>query len=362
MKIAIVLPDLRGGGVERIRLVLAHEFARAGYDVSFVLMKAEGELLAEAQSAFSVESLDITRVRQLPLALARYIRRQRPDILIAAMWPLTVFAVAGKMLSGVRCKILVSEHNTLSIQYSSRGKLHRLLMRLSMMVGYRFAQARVGVSEGVIRDIAALACMKVDRFRTIHNPLPPRQTPTAAEVERADACWRDSELPRLLTVGSFKSQKNQQLLLAAFAELLKTTDAQLMLLGEGQLRPQLERQARELNIADRVLMPGFFSDPTPFYHTADLFVLSSDYEGFGNVIVEALATGTPVVSTDCPSGPADILAGGVYGTLVPVKDRLALARGMAQALATTHDADVLRARASHFAPPVAAAGYLELLK
>ncbi|WP_372923147.1 glycosyltransferase, partial [Roseovarius sp.] len=127
-------------------------------------------------------------------------------------------------------------------------------------------------------------------------------------------------------------------------------------------RDALLSLAQELGVADRVILAGFHPDPTPFYKTADLFVLSSDYEGFGNVIVEALACGTPVVSTDCPSGPGEILDGGRYGRLVPVGDAPALAKAIETSLGDTTDRDALIRRADDFAPQIAARKYLDLVE
>jgi glycosyltransferase involved in cell wall biosynthesis len=158
-----------------------------------------------------------------------------------------------------------------------------------------------------------------------------------------------------------KDEKNQALLFHAFALLLETVDARLMLLGEGPLRGKLEALSRKLGVADKIVMPGFVTDPAPFYRTADLFVLSSDYEGFGNVIVEALACGLPAVSTDCPSGPAEILENGRFGQLTPVGDAVALADAMAESLAAEHDREALRRRAADFSPARAAKQYLQLL-
>src|SRR5262249_18705982 len=146
-----------------------------------------------------------------------------------------------------------------------------------------------------------------------------------------------------------------------FKQLLATQDARLLILGTGDLAEQTASVARAEGIGDKVLMPGATRDPVPFYRSADLFVLSSDYEGFGNVIVEALACGLPVVSTDCRSGPAEILENGRYGRLVPVGDAQALARAMADALAAEHDREAFKRRAADFSPERAADQYLRLL-
>lgn len=359
MKIAILLPDLRGGGVERIRLVLAREFVRLGHQVEFAVMQARGELLAEAREAFAVVDLDCPRIRSLPRVLSRYLHRHRPDALLAAMWPLTVIAPLTR-LSGYRGRVVVSEHNTLSLQYRTRGGAHRVALRGSMALGYRLAHGRVGVSAGVVDDIAALSGLSPAAFAVIHNPLPPRPNPAEQALRGAEASWSGPGGARIVTVGSLKAQKNHALLLRAFAELNRP-DARLMLVGTGAGEAELRALAADLAITDRVIFAGFHADPTPFYQTADLFVLASDYEGFGNVIVEALACGTPVVATDCPSGPAEILADGEYGALVPVNDPRALAAAMAAALAATHDPAQLRRRASDFAPAIAARRYLQLM-
>ena len=143
--------------------------------------------------------------------------------------------------------------------------------------------------------------------------------------------------------------------------MLARPDARLVLLGQGQNEAMLRALADELGIADRVIFAGFHPDPSPFYATADLFVLSSDYEGFGNVIVEALSFGLPVVSTDCPSGPAEILGNGRWGRLVPVGDAAALAGAMREALASPVDREALKRRAADFSPEIAARKYLDLL-
>ena len=359
--ISILLPDLRGGGVERIRIVLAHEFARAGHNVEFVLMQARGELLAEAQASFSVVDLATLRARALPLALARYLRRRRPAVLLAAMWPLTVIAPVAARLSGHHCTVVLSEHNTLSMQYRDWGRLHQGMMRASMALGYRLADRRVGVSAGVVEDIARMSGLRSSAFDMVHNPVPPRSSPASAAIKAAEALWDGPPGARIVTIGSMKAQKNHPLLLRAFARL-NQPNARLMFVGDGKGRDALLSLAHVLGIADRVILAGFHTDPTPFYLTADVFALSSDYEGFGNVIVEAMACGTPVVSTDCPSGPAEILENGRWGLLTPVGDAQALAETMNNALNTTWDAERLRKRAADFAPAVAARKYLNLFE
>jgi len=360
MKISILLPDLRGGGAERVSVDLARAFAVLGHEVEFVLMSATGDFLPEVQRDFGVVDLAVARTRDLPRPLARYLRSRRPAALIANMWPLTSAAVIGRALSRTGCPLLVVEHSMLSKQYRPWGALHNLAIKASMTATYRWADRVAAVSDGAARDTARLAGLGANRVTVLHNPIPKRPMPPAEALLQADALWNCPKGERILTVGNFKEVKNHSILLRAFSRLPRP-DARLMLLGKGENEPMLRALAVELWVADRVVFAGFHADPSPFYATADLFVLSSDHEGFGNVIVEALSFGLPVVSTDCPSGPAEILQDGLYGRLVPVGDAAALAAAMDASLAAPVDRAALQARAADFAPEIAARKYLDLL-
>ena len=173
--------------------------------------------------------------------------------------------------------------------------------------------------------------------------------------------WWSGKHLRLLAVGNLIPIKDYSTLLAAFALLRQRVDAQLLILGEGNCRNELEAQATKLGIEGSLYMLGFVKDPSPYYHRADLHILSSAGEGFGNVIVEALAAGTPVVSTDCPSGPREILCNGKFGRLVPVGDASKMAWAMAESLATAPDRLALKARAQDFSIDKAVDKYEDLL-
>lgn len=356
----MVLPDLRGGGAERVSVDLARAFAALGHEVEFVLMRAVGDFLPEARRAFSVVDLGVSKARRAPLALARYLRTRRPDALIAHMWPLTSAAVIGRALSMRKCPLLLVEHNTLSRQYASWGSLHSLKMRASLRATYARADHVAAVSEGAARDTAQLAGLPSESVAVLHNPIPKRPIPSKEARSSAAKIWQCPSGQRILTVGSLKDQKNHPMLLRAFSRLARS-EARLMLLGQGENEAMLRGEAAALGIADRVIFAGFHADPSPFYATADLFALSSDYEGLPTVLIEALSFGLPVVSTNCPSGPDEILGGGRWGRLTPVGDADALARAMDEALNGPHDREALKRRAADFAPEIAARKYLDLL-
>lgn len=358
-KIAIILPDLRGGGAERVSIDLARAFVALGHKVEIVLMTAKGDFLDEARQHFSVVDLDVARARDSFWPIAGYLSAHSPDAVLAMMWPLTAIAPFATKVSGYDGRVLVCEHGILSRQYGGYGAAHMLLLRASTAIAYRLASARVGVSAGTAADMARLAWLDPSKVTPIHNAVRILPRPSAEAKEAANALWNTTG-PRILAVGSFKPVKNHSLLLRAFA-LLGRRDARLLLLGEGPGEQMLRALASELAIADRVIFAGFHADPSPFYNSADLFVLSSNHEGLPTVLIEALSFGLPVVSTNCPSGPAEILENGRHGRLVPVGDDEALANAMAEALDAEHDRDALRRRAADFSPERAAEQYLRLL-
>lgn len=373
-RLALLLPNLGGGGAERVQLELARAFLAAGHDVELLVTQAEGELLAEAEALCSVTDMRCNRARELLSKLTAYLRSNNPDGLVAAMWPLTAIAPFARLLSRSSTRVVVAEHNMLSRQYADWGALHRLLLRFSTALGYRLADRAVGVSSGVVADMASLSWSSASAIELIYNPLQAAGTDSSAAAVGAlpQGCWSEHVGPKLLSVGSLTAQKNHALLVRALAALPDST-AELVIAGEGPLRPQLLALAQELGVAGRVHLPGFVSDPGALYRTADLFVLSSDYEGFGLVIVEALAYALPVIATDCPSGPAEILDDGRYGTLVPVGDVQALTAAIEAATEVATEADLsapasqrcspaeLTGRAASFAPATVAQRYLRCL-
>ena len=359
--ICIFLPDLRGGGAERVAVNLANAFIQRGHSVDMVLLSATGEFLSELDPKVNVVDLKASRMRRVIFPLVRYLRNARPGALLACMWPLTVLALGARALSRVPTRVVVAEHTTWSrsellsrptVGWQVRTSMHHFLPK---------ADAIVAVSQGAADDLARFSGVDRSSISVIYNPV-------FGDAERQPDCppdepqgWCAGAHRRVLAVGALKVEKDYATLLNAFALLRQRIDARLLILGEGECRTALAGQAQKLGIADSVFMPGFVKDLAPYYYLADLHVLSSTGEGFGNVIVEALATGTPVVSTDCPSGPREILAGGKFGRLVPVGNAQALADAMQESLASEHDSAALMARAQDFSIDKAAYRYLELL-
>lgn len=361
-RITQILPNLIGGGAERVAVNLANYWAQQGHTVNFALMKPKGEFLDEVAPNIEIFDLGCDRIRQIPRNLRKYLIERQPDVILAHMWPLTSIAWLAWLLAGKPGKLFLCEHIGMSDHVERDLKIPRTLARALVATSHRGATGVIAVSEGASKDLAEFGGLSKQRVLTIHNPVAaPRMASltgraTSQSVERAtDRKFRTS----IVSVGTLKPQKNHSLLLKAMALVANELDASLVILGEGAERHALERQIRELGLQDRVTLPGFQSDPRPWLESADLFVLASDYEGFANVIVEALACGVPVVSTDCRYGPAEILSNGQYGVLVPVGNAERLAEGMRKAASGRWDADTLRNRAQDFAIPKQGDVYLK---
>jgi len=227
---------------------------------------------------------------------------------------------------------------------------------------YPSADGIIAISRGVAEDLAALLSMPERRIDTIYNPVDQDAIRRRA-LEPLDDPWLgDRGAPIVLGVGKLRRQKDFETLIRAFAQLRKRRPARLLLLGEGPERAGLEALARALGVADAVRLAGYAPNPAAWMARASVLALSSAWEGFSNVLVEALACGCPVVSTDCPSGPSEILEGGAIGPLVPVGDDTAFAAALDRVLARPPDADKLQASVSRFTVDAAAERYLQVLE
>lgn len=358
--VAILLHDLRGGGAERVCLTLARWFHDQGLSVEFVLRDAIGELKAELPAGVGVHDLGARRVRHAFLPLVAYLRARRPRALLAALWPLTSLAVWARALSGVPCRLVTTDHCILSLTRPGRSPPMRLAMSAVMRSSYSGADRVVAVSRGVAEDVSRLSGLGRDRIAVINNPVTPLPPPGLVD-EALLARWQAGDGPRLVSVANLKPVKDQDTLLRALARVRERVDARLMILGDGAERPRLEAMAATLGLGEAVIFAGFQLTPHAYIARADAFVLTSRSEGFGNVLVEALACGVPVNSTDCPSGPGEILDQGRHGRLAPVGDDAALAEAILDTLATPPDRAALVRRSEDFSIQTAATAYRELL-
>lgn len=347
-KITIILPDLRGGGAERLHIYLANDWVERGHSVEFVLMRKRGELLPLISPKVTIIDLGVDRIRHAIRPLSNHLKQSRPEIILSAMWPLTSATVIAWLLSGKHGRLFLSDHNQLSVSCVREIEISPIFLKAMMRITYPFATGIIAVSQGVKEDLCRLGGFRDERVKVIYNPAATGVSPQRETSAVRDQLWGAGFRHHILAVGTLKAQKDHETLIRAFARLSPDLNAKLAILGDGSLRGELESLIAQLGLQKRVSMPGFVTDPYPWFRSADLFVLSSQWEGFGNVIVEALECGVPVISTDCLSGPAEILENGRYGKLVPIRDPDAMAAAMTASLAEPHDREKLMNRAKAF--------------
>jgi glycosyltransferase involved in cell wall biosynthesis len=353
-KIAFLIPNLAGGGAERVAVTLVGALADRGHDVDLLVMEKGGELTDQVHPAVRLIDLKTARTRNVIWPLVRYLRRRRPDVLQVSMWPLTIVGIVAAKLSGGRVRCIVSDHAVLSDHYGRSS--HRAIAG-SVRLLYPLADARVGVSAGAAEDLGRLSGLPASAFTIIPNPIAfPDHVDRNAEIE---SLWGECA-KRILTVGQLKPEKDHALLIRAFAQLRPALGAKLIIAGEGPLRLELSALAEREGVAERVSFPGYVADPWPLYMSADLFALSSREESFGNVLVEALYAGLPIVSTDT-TGARSVLEGGRWGRLVPKGDASAFGAALREALDRPREIEPRRRRALELSGQSAVDDYERLL-
>lgn len=365
MKLFVVLPRLDGGGMERISLNLLPEFHAAGVQVYLVVGRLSGELVNLVPQDIPVlEIAPKGPVRFLP-GLLRALRQYRPSHILSAADDVNCLTLLANSLLGKPARVVVSVHNTLSQQISRARRMRRvklLMIRSAMHWLYPRAHGVVVVSRGAADDLAEQLRMPRSDLSVIYNPV---ITPDFAVRinEPAPAFWPDCREPTILYAGRLTRIKRPDLLLEAFGHVLKQRPARLMIAGTGPERAWIETKVSTRGWTERVVLCGFVPNILPLMRKADVLVLPSDHEGLPTVLIEALACGTQVVATDCPSGPAEILEGGQWGRLVPTNDAQALGEALADVLSGRFHVppEQLKASAQRFTSAKAAQLYRSLL-
>lgn len=361
-RIALFLPSLEGGGAERVMVNLAEGFIAEGRQVDLVLVKAEGAYLDKVPEQVRIIDLKCTRVVTSLFRLAGYLRKEKPASLLSAMDHANVIAILARQFSGVATHIAVSVHSTLSVEVEKAKSWRGKIMPWFINQTYPKANIVIAVSTGVAEDLSQTTKLHLSVIKVIYNPVvtPELQQKKHQAVEHP--WFKENQVPVLLAVGRLSEQKDFTNLIKAFAIIRKQRECRLLILGEGEQRKQLETLIDRLGLQKDVQMPGFVENPYAFMSKADVFVLSSAWEGLVTVMIEALACGTPVVSTDCPSGSSEILEAGKYGRLVPVGDSQALATAVLATLGETVDSQQLMVRAKDFTQDASVKQYLEVLE
>ncbi len=356
--IAFFLPNLHGGGAERVAINLLQGMSEKDLILDLVLASAEGPYLNQVPSRVRLIDLAAGRVINSLVPLSHYLQHNQPDALFSHLSHANVVAVLARKFARTKTKLVLVEHNTLSAAKSKlfRSKFVPLLMKSL----YPQADAIVGVSQGLATDLESQLGFPKGRVTPIYNPVVDCQLMAKAKTPLNHPWFQPGSPPVFLAVGRLTPQKDFLTLINAFALLRKKRLARLMILGEGESRSELEAAIAMLKVAEDVSMPGFVENPYAYMYNASAFILSSRWEGLPTVLIEAMACGCPVVATDCPNGPREILSGGKYGTLTPVGNVEALSLAMFEVLKPMNR-ELLIQRTLDFSHEKAVSNYLALL-
>jgi glycosyltransferase involved in cell wall biosynthesis len=329
-RIAVFLPSLAGGGAEKSMLNVARGFADLA-DVDLVLAHAKGPLTTGVPPGVRIVDLGASRTFTAVVPLARYLRVVRPDGMIAALSHANLVAITAATLACVRTPVVVSEQSQLSISVAHAQRRRDRVTPVLMRWLFPRATAVTAVSQGVADDLAARTGLEPSAVTVANNPVMATNLDVQARQPLNHPWFGPGRGPIVVAVGRLTEQKDFPCLLRALT-LLRQHEIRAVILGEGEDRQQLEVLVRDLGLDDTVDFTGYVDNPYSFIAAATVFVLSSRWEGLPTVLLEALALGVPIVSTDCPSGPREILEGGRLGRLVPMGDPAALAGAIAESI------------------------------
>ena len=339
-KVALVLPSLKFGGAERVALNLAKALKEKGIQVDILLMSKEGEFLSEAERDFTVVDLQCNRTFKLPGKLYRYLTQQHPDVLLSSFWKLNLCACLSKFLYK-KVILLLWEHSPPSKSKQSP----KWLYAFSASIFYRMATKIVVVSTGVYNDVEKWTVGLNKKLVVIFNPISPPVQPLFTQYKRTGE-------KQIVWVGRLDDPKNPCLMLEAFALIPTDCNANLVFIGDGRQRKELEVRCQCLGLVDKVRFAGYQMKPYELMVESDLLVLSSDREGLPSVIIEAMYCGLRIIATDCGQGIHDILLDNHYGTIVPTNDKVAMAKAIESELCMSHSSEEQLNGAQRFLPNV----------
>jgi glycosyltransferase involved in cell wall biosynthesis len=342
-KIAFFIPALRGGGAEKVFVNIINYLKRDGFDVTLIVMEKEGPYLQVLHENIPAEEIGSFE----PLALIRLVlllNKKEYDTIISALPASNLLNCMAKIISK-RFVSIITEHAFFSVYSHITRRIKTRIRVFLMRLCYSKADKAIAVSRGAAEDLASQTGLRMENIEVIYNPLDLNDIEKKSKQQPDHSWLKKKTSPVLVSVCRLEPPKDFDTLFDAMTQI---PDCRLIVLGEGYLEERLRRQVQNMNLQDRIDFSGFVENPYAYMAASDGLILSSDFEGFGYVLVEAMAVGTSVVSTNCPGGPAEILDNGKYGHLTRPRDANSLAHAIEKTLDTPHDRELLRARAQEF--------------
>lgn len=357
-KVAILIIEFQGGGVSRMMVNLANGLAELRTQVDLLLDSAERPFLHYLDPAVNIVVFDQQGQHSLADQLAGYLREQQPAVMMSAMLADHELALAAKKLAQSATRLFFRSGTNYLEEVKTTAFFSRRKRKQRIRAAYLGADAMIAVSRGVAEGLAAICGVAVDSIHTLKNPTVTAHLLQQAQQSVSHRWLNEHPEPVIVSVGGLSRRKNFELLIDALAKVNQQRSCRLIIIGGGKRQARLQARVNKKDIADKVDLIGFCENPYPYMKQADLTVLSSNREGSPNVLPESLAVGTPVVSTDCPSGPQEILAAGRYGIIVPMKNSDALADGILRMLESPTAPELLEQAVRPYQQRYSAVGYL----
>jgi glycosyltransferase involved in cell wall biosynthesis len=334
--LAFFLPSLEAGGAERNVVNIVNNLNRKKYDISLVLAEAKGDFLSEIAKDVPITNLNVLGNLKLFFRLINYFRNQKIGIFISAFPRINIICLIAKIFSGKNIKIVITEHSVFSLlpviaKTAGRRFFARFFLPSLVKIIYPKADAVICVSSGIADDFLKIIYFP-EKIKVIYNPIINDKIYKLAEEDIIHPWFSDLKIPVIVSAGRLVKCKDYPNLLEALNLVLQKQPVRLAILGAGPEKEKLVKLAEKLGLSQNIAFLGFQKNPYKFMKKASIFVLSSLQEGFGNVIIEAMAFGTPVVSTNCPAGPGEIIENMKNGILTPVGDKKALAAAILKIL------------------------------
>jgi len=330
--VALMFATSGHSGVDRVVSNLLPEFACTDLEFDLLTIPGHGPYLDNIPSNVTHRTIPALNKNTILPALVWYLYRRHPRVIMTANHKLNRTALLARIITGVSTRVVIRMGMSITAKLNDMKPTKGKALQESMRKWYPLADAVVTPSRGVGNDLIQLAGINSDRLHVVPNPIINQKFYSMLDEAVNHPWFNNSRVPVILAVGSLEERKDFSTLIRAFSKVKEKKQCRLLILGEGKQRNKLLELAEELGVDNHVDLPGYDENPYRFMKHASVFVLSSRREGASAVIVEALACGTPVISTDCPSGPAETLQNGEYGKLVPIGDHESMAKAISLTL------------------------------